>query len=68
MHEEVFRGYTLEAIQNFEKEKPRGEFVIIIEGAKIREEDPYEDISIKEHLKLYVDEGLSKKDAVKKSI
>jgi len=66
IHEEVFRGYTLEAIQNFEKEKPRGEFVIIIEGAKIREEDPYEDISIKEHLKLYVDEGLSKKDAVKK--
>ncbi len=66
MHEEVFRGYTLEAIQNFEKDKPRGEFVIIIEGAKIREEDPYEDISIKEHLKLYVDEGLSKKDAVKK--
>lgn len=66
IHEEVFRGYTLEAIQNFEKDKPRGEFVIIIEGAKIREEDPYEDISIKEHLKLYVDEGLSKKDAVKK--
>lgn len=66
IHEEVFRGYTLEAIQNFEKEKPRGEFVIIIGGAKIREEDPYEDISIKEHLKLYVDEGLSKKDAVKK--
>ncbi len=35
MHEEVFRGYTLEAIQNFEKEKPRGgEFVIIIEGGQ----------------------------------
>lgn len=66
IHEEVFRGYTLEAIQKFEREKPRGEFVIIIEGTKAREENPYKDMSIKEHIKLYVDEGLSKRDAVKK--
>ena len=66
IHEEVFRGNILEAIQKFEEEKPRGEFVLIIEGAQIQEEDPYKDISIKEHIKLYMEEGLSKRDAVKK--
>lgn len=66
IHEEVFRGNILEAIQKFEEEKPRGEFVLIIEGTQIQEEDPYKDISIKEHIKLYMEEGLSKRDAVKK--
>ncbi len=66
IHEEVFRGNILEAIQKFEEEKPRGEFVLIIEGAQIQEEDLYKDISIKEHIKLYMEEGLSKRDAVKK--
>ena len=66
LHEETFRGNVLEGIKKFETQKPRGEFVIVIKGAEIKEEDIFKDISIKEHIKLYMEEGLSKKDAIKK--
>ncbi|HFL3828414.1 TPA: 16S rRNA (cytidine(1402)-2'-O)-methyltransferase [Clostridioides difficile] len=66
IYEETFRGTIKEALNKFEKEKPKGEFVIIVKGAEIAEEDLYQDITIKEHIKYYMEEGLSKKDAVKK--
>ncbi|MDA1257091.1 MAG: 16S rRNA (cytidine(1402)-2'-O)-methyltransferase [Chloroflexi bacterium] len=33
MHEEVFRGSAAEAVEYFSKGRPRGEFVLVIEGA-----------------------------------
>jgi 16S rRNA (cytidine1402-2'-O)-methyltransferase len=66
IHEETFRGYISEGIEKFEAQKPKGEFVLIVKGAEIKEEDLFQNISIKEHIKLYMEEGLSKKDAVKK--
>ncbi|WP_077369407.1 16S rRNA (cytidine(1402)-2'-O)-methyltransferase [Anaerosalibacter sp. Marseille-P3206] len=65
VYEETFRGTIEEAILAF-KDNRRGEFVIIIEGGKIEEVNPYENISIKEHIKAYLEEGMTKKDAVKK--
>ena len=62
IHEEIFRGSVLEAINKYENEKPRGEFVIILEGGDI----PTEKINIKEEIISYMEEGFSKKDAVKK--
>lgn len=66
IHEETFRGTILEAIERFRDSKPKGEFVIVLEGGEILEDNLYEDISVKEHLKKYMEEGLSKKDAVRK--
>ncbi|CCQ93241.1 Ribosomal RNA small subunit methyltransferase I [[Clostridium] ultunense Esp] len=66
LHEETFRGYLSEGIEKFETQKPKGEFVLIVKGAEIKEEDLFEGINIKEHIKLYMEEGLSKRDAVKK--
>lgn len=66
IHEETFRGCVSEGIKKFEAEKPKGEFVLIIEGAQLKEEDQFEDISLEEHIKLYMEEGLTKKDAIKK--
>ncbi|MCF6462385.1 16S rRNA (cytidine(1402)-2'-O)-methyltransferase [Clostridium sp. Cult1] len=66
IHEETFRGYISEGIEKFEAQKPKGEFALIVKGAEIKEEDLFQNISIKEHIKLYMEEGLSKKDAVKK--
>lgn len=65
VYEETFRGTIEEAILAF-KDNRRGEFVIIVEGGKIEEVNPYENISIKEHIKAYLEEGMTKKDAVKK--
>lgn len=66
LYEETFRGSIDEALDNFKKKKPRGEFVLVIDGAEPLDGDIYEDISIKQHLRSYMEDGLSKKDAVKK--
>ena len=62
IHEEIFRGNIIDARNKYKVEKPRGEFVIILEGGSI----PKEEINIKEEIILYMEEGYSKKDAVKK--
>lgn len=66
IYEEVFRGSISDALRKFQEEKPRGEFVLVIKGAEISKEDPYQNISIREHLIMYMEEGLTKRDAVKK--
>lgn len=66
IYEETFRGTIDEGLNKFMEEKPRGEFILIVDGGDLIETDPYENISIKEHLKSYIDDGLTKKDAVKK--
>lgn len=64
IHEEalIFNGAE-QAISHFTNNKPRGEIVIIIEGI---EDAPSFEITIKEHVECFIDEGLSKKDAIKK--
>ena len=66
IYEETFRGTIKEALSKFDDEKPRGEFVLIVKGAEIIRKDPYEDIPIKEHIKYYMEEGFTKKEAVRK--
>jgi len=66
IHEETFRGTISEAIDKFSRLEPKGEFVVVIEGAQIEEEDLYEGISVKDHIRKLMGEGLSKKDAVRK--
>ena len=69
--EEIIRCTIEEAIKKYENESPRGEFVLIIEGMneKTIEENrnkSWEKYSLKEHLELYIKDGLNKKAAMKK--
>ncbi len=66
IYEETFRGTVNEALDKFMKEQPKGEFVLIIKGAEITKEGLYENITIKEHIKYYMEEGCTKKEAIKK--
>ncbi|NLY76757.1 MAG: 16S rRNA (cytidine(1402)-2'-O)-methyltransferase [Tissierellia bacterium] len=66
VYEETFRGCLLEAIEKFNLQEPKGEFVLVVEGAEDVEDTSFDDMSIKEHIKMYMDEGLSKKDSIKK--
>ena len=62
MYEEVIRGYAKELVDlDFEL---RGEFVIVVEGNLITEK--YEEISIIDHINLYLDDGMTEMDAIKK--
>lgn len=66
LYEETFRGTIEQALDKFQKQAPRGEFVLILRGREMLEIDPYKDISLEEHIKIYIDEGLTKRDAVEK--
>lgn len=68
-YEEVFRGTVRQAKEKFNREGVRGEFVVVVEGISLEEnvgKELWKDISIKEHIILYIDQGLSKKEAVKR--
>lgn len=70
-YQEVFRGNIEEAIDKFNNEDPRGEFVIVIEGISKEnlediEENLWQDMSIKEHILTFMEKGFTKKDSIKK--
>lgn len=62
LHEKAIR---FNLADEYPEENPRGEYVIIVEGGK-KAENPNLSLSIKEHINLYVEQGLSVMDAVKK--
>ena len=60
-----------EAIAFYEQNEPRGEYVLVIEGKSLEEQDAekqlsWQEMSIEEHMKIYEDQGISHKDAMKK--
>ncbi len=71
IHEEVKRCTIDEAIEFYSENNPRGEYVLVIEGASkeqdAEEENAWDGISIKEHVDKYIAEGMSSKDAIKKA-
>lgn len=70
LHEEVIRTTLDGALERYSDSSPRGEYVLVIEGAKEIEDDSaawWEEMTVTEHVEKYIDEGLSSKDAVKKA-
>lgn len=61
IHEEICRGKISELIDIVDEMK--GEFVIIVEGNS--DVVDYSSMSIIDHVKVYVDDGMSEKDAIK---
>ena len=69
-HETAFHTTIDELISYYEKEKPLGECVLVIEGKsrqELKEEAAasWESISIEEHMEIYENQGFSKKEAMK---
>jgi len=68
INEEVIRTTLSEAIAYYGEREPRGEYVLIMEGASKEElllRAFWADMSIEEHVEHYVSEGMSKNDAIK---
>lgn len=69
-HETVFRTTIEDLLIYYEKEKPLGECVLVIEGRSRQEMEEkvkasWKEFSIEEHMKIYEDQGNSRKDAMK---
>ena len=71
LHEEILRLTLEEACQKFETDKPRGEYVIVIEGKNEdeipAEEQWWENLSVVEHVDEYIKQGFDSKEAIKKA-
>ena len=69
-HETVLRTTLSKAVSYFEENEPKGEYALVIDGKderEIREEakEEWNKYSIEEHLQLYLDRGMEKKEAMK---
>ena len=69
-HEEAFRTTFSEALAFYETNEPKGECVLVIEGAdrealKKEEQESFLQLSLEEHMERYLSQGMSKKDAMK---
>lgn len=70
-YEESFLTTLKEAREKYEAEEPRGEFVLVIEGKSFddieqQEQQKWEEMSLEDHMKIYLEQGLDKKAAMKK--
>lgn len=70
IHENVWRTSLAEAVALYEDKQPRGEYILIIEGKSYKEleaikQSLWEGKTILEHMKIYMDQGLEKKEAMK---
>lgn len=61
-YEEIYRGTPDDVLK--ELIEPKGEFVIIVEGNK--EKEDYSKIDIVDHVKYFIDDGIPEKEAIKK--
>ncbi len=72
LHEESQLLTLEEAVAYYEEHDPRGEYVLVIEGISqktldAREQAAWQEMDLTEHVNLYLAQGLSKKDAMKKA-
>ena len=70
-HENVSKTTIGEALKALEDNPPKGEYVLVISGrdkAEIEEERAakWDSMSVEDHIRMYMEQGLTKKDAVKK--
>ncbi len=69
-YETAWQTTITAAITHFEAENPRGEYVLIMEGKSLQEieaqeQSQWDAITIVEHMQIYTDKGLDKKEAMK---
>lgn len=69
--ETVFPTTLEQALSFYEKNEPRGEYVVVLEGASRRQiqkekQQMWESLSMEEHMQKYESRGMERKEAMKK--
>ncbi len=69
-HEKALHFTLEEALVFYEKEEPKGEYVLVLEGAdeeKLHQEsiEKWMELPLEKHMERYLEKGMSKKDAMK---
>ena len=69
LHEEKIYGSITEILNKLDKNKLKGEYVLVLEGREKQENTEnklWQDMEIVEHVELFMDNGYTKKEAIKK--
>ena len=69
-HETIFLTTISDAISHYTENDPKGECVMVIEGKSFQDiakdsQDEWQKLSVEEHMKIYLDKGIDKKEAMK---
>ncbi len=70
-HEEILVTTLREAADLYERQEPKGEYVLVLEGRsrkslEAEEREVFLKLSIQEHMSLYESQGMDRKDAMKR--
>ena len=66
IHETFLRGKVSEILDELKTNMPKGEYIILIQGEKLQEENSLNNLSLQEHYNYYENLGLEKKEIIKK--
>ncbi len=71
VHEKSLKTTFDEALILYEEKEPKGEYVLVIDGKDYKEIEKeeiskWEEMSVSEHMDMYMSEGLDKKEAMKR--
>ena len=66
IHEEFLRMTLSEAKKYYKHLDIKGEFVVLVEGKMVENSEKYSDESVEDLMQKYLEEGLEKKEAMKK--
>ena len=69
INEEILRMTVGEAIAYYGEREPRGEYVLVVEGAtdEVKEQSFWAEMEIPAHVAYYIEQGYSKMDAIKQT-
>lgn len=68
LNEEIMRTTIGNSVEIYNQREPRGEYVLVVEGAEYKEEDnELLSLSPSEHVEKYIALGIPKMDAIKKA-
>ena len=66
INEEVIRTTIGGAVEYYTENQPRGEYVLVIEGGRREDREQFwAALTVPEHVRYYIDRGMTKNDAVK---
>lgn len=69
-HETILQTTLTEATVTFDQQEPKGEYVLVLEGRSYLEleadkQEQWGALALEDHMKLYLDQGMNKKEAMK---
>ncbi len=68
LNEDVMRTTLGQAVGYYNENDPRGEYVLVVEGGMRKNKDLFwQDMSVTEHVEYYIDMGLERMEAIKKT-